>query len=479
MEVALTKNQASIVSALVRSRGGLERSALAMRLHLSRGTVSTAVSELIEARVLEEHDRPPTGREDAVAHPNGNGLRSGPQAARGRRARIVRLTRAVGVVAAIDMGRRHMSVGLVDANCVVAAVEPAQLLDLRRPRTGDGNVDVEADGPAVLLHAAASIQRLLDNAGLDFGCLRGVVVGVPAPLSSESGMIAVPSFLRSWAEVPIEQAVRAAVAEQFQLDDVEAQRLPIMVHNDANLCVVGEVTFRRERGLTDLVLLKVSSGVGAGFYLNGQLHTGRHGFAAEAGHTTVPPRRIRGLSSVAANELEAPRGVCERCGKVGCLEQLASGDAIARRVGPLPAEPGRGEGGKRAETPPRRDVPTLERIAQLALDAPFQSGCRTAIVDASLMIGSVLGDLATVLDPQLIVIAGMLAHAGELVSKSVEAALKSHVMLYDVPVSTVPRDRQPLIAMVGGGALLWEDVAAAIASGETPVLPRPRNATLV
>ena len=91
----------------------------------------------------------------------------------------------------------------------------------------------------------------------------------------------------------------------------ERLEMPVAVDNDANLGALAEVSFGAGRGLTDVIYVMVSSGIGAGIVLGGRLHRGATGLAGELGHVLV-----------------RPDGAVCRCGNRGCLETVASTDAL-------------------------------------------------------------------------------------------------------------------------------------------------------
>ena len=87
--------------------------------------------------------------------------------------------------------------------------------------------------------------------------------------------------------------------------------LPVRVENDANLGALAEIVWGAGRDCTDLVYVKVATGVGAGLVLNGRLYHGAGGTAGEIGHVTI----------------DDGGPVC-RCGNRGCLEAFAGAEAI-------------------------------------------------------------------------------------------------------------------------------------------------------
>jgi glucokinase len=94
-----------------------------------------------------------------------------------------------------------------------------------------------------------------------------------------------------------------------------ATGLPIVIDNDANVAAYGEWRCGAARGAEDVFYITMGTGIGAGLILGGQLQRGSRGFAGEFGHFKID---LDGLQCA--------------CGSVGCLETIASGPNIVRRV---------------------------------------------------------------------------------------------------------------------------------------------------
>jgi predicted NBD/HSP70 family sugar kinase len=151
-----------------------------------------------------------------------------------------------------------------------------------------------------------------------------------------------------------------------------------VVDNDANLGALAEAAFGAGRDAGDLIYLKVSSGIGAGLILNGRLYRGSSGLAGELGHVLVDPDGL----------------VC-RCGNRGCLETLAGSGALVELL--------------------RRSHGQDFTVAtMLAAARDGDVGCRRVIADAGRAIGRAVATLLNVLNPELLVIGGDLAAAGDL-----------------------------------------------------------------
>jgi predicted NBD/HSP70 family sugar kinase len=136
-----------------------------------------------------------------------------------------------------------------------------------------------------------------------------------------------------------------------------------------------------------LVYLKVSSGIGAGLILNGRLYRGSDGLAGELGHVLVNPSGI----------------VC-RCGNRGCLETVAGTGALVEELRRSHGE----------------DF-TVEAMLDAA--AAGDAACRRVIHEAGRALGQVVATLFNVLNPELVVVGGHLARAGDLLLDGVRESV--------------------------------------------------------
>lgn len=187
----------------------------------------------------------------------------------------------------------------------------------------------------------------------------------------------------SWRDEPLREVMTARLA------------LPVVVENDANAAVWAEWRFGAGRGESHLVCVNLGTGIGGGILVDGELQRGRFGVAGEFGHMQVVPDGRR----------------CE-CGNLGCWEQYASGNALAREARELAAS-----GSPVAANLLDRAGGDVASISGLMVSAAGQDGDPTArelLERVGRWLGVGIANLAAALDPGTFVIGGGLSEAGEL-----------------------------------------------------------------
>ena len=182
------------------------------------------------------------------------------------------------------------------------------------------------------------------------------------------------------------------------LRDKLAERvgLPVVVENDANAAAWAEFQFGAARDhVESMTMLTIGTGIGGGLVIGGHLIRGAHGIAAEMGHVRV-----------------VPDGHPCGCGRNGCLEQYASGNALVRYA----KETARDEPDRAAILLELADGsldaingPLVTRAAQQGDPAGL-----AAFATVAGYLGAGLVDLAQILDPQVLVVGGGVVEAGEL-----------------------------------------------------------------
>lgn len=309
----------------------------------------------------------------------------------GRRGTSVRLARGAGLVAGVDFGHSHVAVAIAEMSGEV-------LGEVRRP-IASGHSHHEG-----LTLAHTMLTELLERVGADHGILRNIGMGLPAPISGDVVMSS--AILPGWVGVN----ARDEAAATFGVD--------VLIENDANLGALAEHRHGHGVGHANIVFVKVSSGVGAGLILDNKLFRGSAGTSGEIGHLTLDEQ-----------------GPLCRCGSRGCLEAYAAtGTALTMMADQMPGA----------------DVNAIIESAQQGNVSALR-----VFEDAGLHLGWGLATVTNLINPDVILVGGDMAHAGELLLESARLGLRRHVL---AGTSTTP----VLVAALGDRASMIGALVLAI-----------------
>jgi glucokinase len=267
------------------------------------------------------------------------------------------------VLAGIDIGGTKIAIAIADSGGTI-----------RTHRRIPTRPDL---GPDVALETIClTIEEILKEQDLR---LLSIGVGCPGPLNIDKGLVLSPANLRSWNRFPIV----GKLYEHFRVD--------IAFDNDANAAALGEHKYGAGKGFSNLLYVTVSTGIGGGIILNGEIYHGVENGAGEVGHTIVQPDGIR----------------CN-CGSIGCLETICSGVHIARRIEERLADGKPSLLRELSDGSPPTAKTLIEAVRhkdEIACEL-WDETCRF------LAIG--LGNAITILAPQIVIIGGGIAAANEL-----------------------------------------------------------------
>jgi len=193
----------------------------------------------------------------------------------------------------------------------------------------------------------------------------------------------------SWRHEPLRERLLA------RLD------LAITIDNDANAAGWAEYRFGAGQHVSDMTMLTIGTGVGGAIVNRGQLFRGGFGAGAELGHMRV-----------------VPDGLACGCGARGCIEQYGSGRALLRMANEIADVGGIGLG--LAAVRAQKGALTGHDVAELIVAG--DSGALQALRELGGWIGQACASLSAVLDPQLFVIGGGVAVAGDLLLDPIREA---------------------------------------------------------
>ncbi|MFA9370836.1 MAG: ROK family protein [Labilibaculum antarcticum] len=180
----------------------------------------------------------------------------------------------------------------------------------------------------------------------------------------------------------------------------------ILVDNDARAMALGEKAFGKAKDKKNVLCLNLSNGIGLGMILNGELYSGKNGFAGEFGHILIDPE-----------------GTLCSCGKIGCLETLTSGKILVRQI-----REGIENGQESFLAKYQKEGKKIDLRA--VVDA-ILAGDQFAIDQLNKMceyLGKGLVTLIHLLNPEMIIIGGRLAQAGKYIMSPVSMWMNKYAM---------------------------------------------------
>ena len=178
--------------------------------------------------------------------------------------------------------------------------------------------------------------------------------------------------------------------------------LAVALGNDAHVRALGEYVFGSAHGLRDFLFVNLGHGVGSCIFINGQAFLGSEGFSGEVGHTCV-----------------APGGRLCGCGNKGCLEAYTGSRGVVRTAKELL------ESDPRPSMMREMDIQTPKEIFECC-----EKGDELAIEvfrHTGEILGVGLANYASILNPEAIIIAGGIAHAGKWLIEPTYASFEEHV----------------------------------------------------
>jgi len=347
-----------IVLDLIRyTPGGISRAEIARQVGLSRSAVTSIVNDLLASKLVREAE---------------NGPATG-----GRRPILLEINPKRGRVVGIDIGATHLNIVLTDFSARV-------IREIEVP------FDVNRDPEICLLEVDEQLRQTLEDAYLTLEDVMAIGLGVPGPVVAGEGMVIEPPLMPGWHKFPIKSHLEAHWG------------CLLSINNDAELGALGEWAYGAGRGESNLVYIKVGTGVGAGMLFNGTIYRGVSGSAGEIGHSMVNGQ-----------------GPLCSCGNRGCLEAMAGGKAIAQRAKQAVSE---GRRTQLANIQPgdeitAHDVAIAARMGDLVAQEIF--------TQAGNYLGIAIANLINLINPGVVVVGGGVAQIGDLLLEPIRYTAES------------------------------------------------------
>lgn len=285
--------------------------------------------------------------------------------------------------------------------------------------------DAELGQQVVVDRLVESARAAVAASGIPLASIMAVGVTAPGTVDFDEGVLHQPPNLPGWDAVPL-----------GRLLSTQLER-PVFLENDANAAAYGEWRYGAGVGLKHLIYLTVSTGIGAGLILNGQMYRGADGAAGELGHMTI--------------DLNGPP---HNCGMIGCVEVLASGTAIARMANEAVLA-GRSE-------PLKHLAAEAGELTAVEVDKAADAGDPVAqeiLARASHALGVGLANYINIFNPEAIVVGGGVTRIGrQLLEPAFELAKSRAFRLPSERVRLLPAALEGRSEVLGVAALARDSI---------------------
>lgn len=274
----------------------------------------------------------------------------------------------------VDIGGTTVKIGLFDRTGNV--IDKWEI-----PTVTEGGPD------AILPNVASSITAKMQERSISADEVEGVGVGSPGAITADGHLVDAVNI--GWKELNLSEELGSLLA------------LPVKASNDANVAAFGEMWKGAGQGCSNMVMVTLGTGVGGGIIVNGQILSGATGGGGEIGHLHVDDEET---------------DYCN-CGKQGCLEQYGSATGIVRLAKKRLADD---------------NAPSTLRDGEITAKSVFdavKAGDDVAVEIAESFgryLGKGLGMIASVVNPEVIVIGGGVSKAGDILLKYIEPNFKKY-----------------------------------------------------
>ena len=381
-----TLNKANVLNA-IRKQEHIFRAEIARITDLSIPTVMKITEEFIDKGLVRE---------------SGKGQSTG-----GKPPQLLELIPDAYYIVGVDIGTTYIVTILMDLSASVIQND-------RIP------TEIKSNPISIVNRVIESIQRTIMNSGVDYNKIMGISLGVPGLLDASKGNVLFsPDF--QWENVHILKPIK----DKFNI--------PVIIDNVTRAMAMGEKWFGLAKDINNFICINLGHGIGAAIVVNGEIYGGSSGAAGEFGHITL--------------KKDGP--VCD-CGNRGCLEALASANAISKKARAMIDK------GIHTKILDMVDD-NLEKIeAKHVFDAAKQGDALSIgiIEEATQYLGIAIAGLINLLDPELIILEGGVARAGDILIQNVKAVVRERQMKYAGKQTRIVTSELSLVAAIGAATFI-------------------------
>jgi len=264
------------------------------------------------------------------------------------------------------------------------------------------NTKIGVEPHHVIEEMCEAIRRLSSQYG-NGGKLLGAGIGIPGIIDLEAGVVSKSANLPGWSGYPVREEIERRLGT------------PIFLENDAKVAALGEQWLGAARGVRDMAMITLGTGIGGAIVLDGKIFHGMNGMAGEYGHITVEPE-----------------GVLCGCGNRGCAERYASATAIVRMAREMIAAGEAPELAKAASADAEFTSQTIYKLAKQG-DQPALEIFRRF----GRAFGMMLADIVNVLNLEMYVVGGGVSVAWDVFAPRMFEEIRKRSIVY---AATEPDD---------------------------------------
>lgn len=298
----------------------------------------------------------------------------------GRRPVKLQFNPEAGYIVGAEITRKRTTLGIVDLQAKIVKIVELQL-DMTDPKQG-------------LLALKDSIEEIIREAGVPEEKILGAGLAFPGLIDRNNKTIKhSPNLGEGWRDIPIKALLKELIT------------FPFFIEHNSNAAALAEYTLGRGKNVKDLVYVNLGEGFSAGVIMDDHILYGSQGYAGEMGHVVI-----------------VENGPLCNCGNKGCLESMYAVPALVRKAN--------------NELSLFQDQDLLKQIwlekGQVTIEDIVQCANQVdsyawqLIDQAGWYIGTGVANLINFYNPEMVVLGGILAGAGNVLMDPLAKSINSH-----------------------------------------------------
>lgn len=288
------------------------------------------------------------------------------------------------------------------------------------------STSIKQSAEVIVAQAKPHMDQILSAANIPQDKIISLCATFEGIVDQEAGRLILSSNL-GWRDVPVQ-----ALLEQIF-------GIKTFIESEGRAIALGEYSFGAGKGAKNMLSVDIDAGIGASVISNGQIYRGFHQMEGEFGHNMILP--------------DGP--VC-RCGRIGCLEAIASGSAIIRQVAQSHTA-----SGQPAIHPTLLNMPQREAMRSIFTAARSGNELVLPILkSAGAHLGKAIANLVNHTDPELVVLCGYVAEDDPgIFLPMIQGAFEENVFGKELrEIRLVQSKLREDAVLIGGATLAYQDM---------------------